>query len=297
MSNPPLISVLMAYHNRRPQLIMTLESLVRSTVKSFEVIVVDDGSTTEHCIDDLPLIFPFLKVIKINAQQKWWTDSCIPYNHALSNSSGSIILVQNPECYHATDILQFLSSSYDKTSPVSFGCYSLSESESKILPNVDRISIKSCAVVGNGESGWYNHSVYRPSYYHFCTAIPRECLLHNVIFDTRFADGCCYGDDELVRRLRNQFTASFSIIDSQYVMHQHHYSNTAASYDYTSSDFKRRTKRNKRVFSTLVRRGTYKPWCHEIMALHKIYTLIIMLYDWSYETLRAGYLALKGTKC
>ena len=55
------ISIVTAYYNRRQLLINTLKSISKTSHNDFEVIVVDDGSTEENKIDDLPNEFPFLK--------------------------------------------------------------------------------------------------------------------------------------------------------------------------------------------------------------------------------------------
>ena len=48
-----MISIAMAYKNRRSQLIKTLESIESQSHKDVEVIIVDDGSDEEHKITDL----------------------------------------------------------------------------------------------------------------------------------------------------------------------------------------------------------------------------------------------------
>ena len=54
------ISIVTAYYNRRQLLINTLKSIGKTSHDDFEVIVVDDGSTEENKIGDLPNEFPFL---------------------------------------------------------------------------------------------------------------------------------------------------------------------------------------------------------------------------------------------
>ena len=121
-----MISIVTAYFNRRTLLINTLQSLTKSKIKDFEFIVVDDCSSDEHRIEDLSITYPFLKVIRIEPHQKWYTNPCVPFNIGFKEAKGDIIIIQNPECYHYDDILSYTLSNLTKNDYFSFGCYSLS---------------------------------------------------------------------------------------------------------------------------------------------------------------------------
>ena len=101
-----MISIVSAYYNRKDLLINTLESLKNSEVKDYEYIVVDDVSSDEHRIEDLQELYPNLKVIRINKEDKWWVNPCIPYNIGFKQIKGDIVIIQNPECKHMGDIMK-----------------------------------------------------------------------------------------------------------------------------------------------------------------------------------------------
>jgi glycosyltransferase involved in cell wall biosynthesis len=66
-----MVSIVMAYLNRRREIINTLDSIKPYQVDNMEVIIVDDGSVDEHSIDDLVEKYDFtIKLIKINRADK-----------------------------------------------------------------------------------------------------------------------------------------------------------------------------------------------------------------------------------
>ncbi len=66
MDNPPLVSVLITTHNRSDLLKRAIESVIRQTYKSLEIIVIDDGSTdnTEDVVNEYLKQHDNIKYIK-----------------------------------------------------------------------------------------------------------------------------------------------------------------------------------------------------------------------------------------
>jgi GT2 family glycosyltransferase len=210
------ISIVMAYYNRRKQLLKTLDS-----IRHFddpEIIIVDDASTER--IDDIEGI----NLIRIEPKDKWWINGgSIQYNIGFSHATGDIIIIQNPECIHCGDILSY-TNKLKRNSYFSFAAYSLDyhldyvgfplrSLREKIFNEPQR-----CQVVHHG---WYNHSIYRPEALHFCTAIHRKDLERIGGFDERYANGVGFDDNDLVRRI-NKAGIKISIIDDPFVIHQKH---------------------------------------------------------------------------
>ncbi len=225
-----MISVVTAYYNRKSLFIRTLDSFSPSIGKiNFEVIAVDDGSDEEERLEDLVNKYPFLKVIRLERKNKWYSNSCIPFNVGFSHCTGDKVIIQNPECYHFGNILDYVDKNLRTNEYLSFGCFSLDQvntmDHKKINDKnniLDLIRNNNRTHEFNGDLGWYNHSKYRPCAYHFCTAIMINDLLELGGFDERYALGYGFDDDEFIWRIQTK-KMNVKIIDDIIVLHQYHY--------------------------------------------------------------------------
>lgn len=110
----------MAYYNRKPQLLKTLDGFQENYANkyNFEVVIVNDQSDTEHSVVDIVDKYDFdIRVLEIPDSMKVLardrdgnpTDKIInpgmPYNVGFKKAKGEIIIIQNPECYHVGDVL------------------------------------------------------------------------------------------------------------------------------------------------------------------------------------------------
>lgn len=231
------ISIVMAYYNRKEQLDRTLNSIGKSKILDFELIIVDDAS-------EEPLIYDNkkVKIIRIEPKDKWYYNPCIPYNIGLRASTGDIVIIQNPECYHIGDILSYVQDNIHDGLYLSFACYALNPKDTDMFHNGETLKLNNRMFRNPERNGWFNHSVYRPAGYHFCSAITRKDL--NIIggFDVKYAMGISYDDDDLIRRIRQKMKVS--IIDDPYVLHQYHY-----PFSYAIKDMKKLHQRNKQIFN------------------------------------------------
>jgi glycosyltransferase involved in cell wall biosynthesis len=100
-----MISIVTSYYNRKKQFYETLKSITKTKHKDFELIVVDDGSSPEQRLEEYLITFPFLKIIRIEPKDKWYVNSCVPFNIGINVAKGDIIMLQCPECLHVHDIL------------------------------------------------------------------------------------------------------------------------------------------------------------------------------------------------
>jgi len=218
-----MISIVMTYYNRKKQLINTLKSISDSTIKDIEIIIVDDASDEEHRIEDLQEEFN-LKLIRIDKKDKWWVNPCVPFNVGIKESKGDIIVLQNSECYHVGDVLSSIKETITDDNYITLSTYSFTEDLSDIILNVDKEYLLSLPQVASGGSeslGWYNHKIYRPVYYHFCSAITKENMDKLNGFDERYSDGISYDDAEIIERIK-RLELKFEIVDDVSVIHQYH---------------------------------------------------------------------------
>lgn len=233
-----MISIVTTYHNRKNLFINTLESLNQSEIQDYEIIAVDDTSSPEHRIEDLTDIYPKLRVIRVEKEEKWWVNPCINFNKGFKEAKGEIIVMQNPECKHMGDVLK-VASQIEKNEYYSFACYSIDEETTN---NKKELIINNRAPRRDGELAWYNHSVYRPKGYHFCSVINKENLDKLKGFDERYAEGIAYDDDEFIHRVR-VLGLQIKIIDYPFVIHQWH-----QSVNYSHLDAENLIKRNRDLF-------------------------------------------------
>lgn len=238
------ISIVTSYFNRKKLLINTLKSIEKTTHEDFEFIIVDDASDDENRIEDLVENYPFVKIFRVEPENKWYSNPCIPFNIGFSKAEGDIVIIQNPECFHTTDILTFVNNNLKENDYFSFGCYSLNEENTQqLLSNPDHckiINFKPKRATLDGEDAWYNHSVFRPVGYHFTSAIFKTKLDKLGGFDERFANGNGYDDDEFLYRVKK--ICDFRIIDEMTVLHQYHYNQERGHKFHSSSEI------NKELF-------------------------------------------------
>lgn|SRR4030065_1527726 len=231
-----MISIVMAYYNRKPLLLNTLKSISQFSKNIlYEVIVIDDGSSEEHNLREVEGI----KLIEIPQEKKTWVNSCIPFNVGFKEAKGDIIIIQNPECEHVGNILEHAEQNVADSNYISYGCYSLPENGDKTI--IDR------SVTIEGQLGWYNHSIYRPTNYHFCSAITKKNLEELGGFDERFANGIDYDDNEFLTRIKRK-KLSIQLVNSPFVFHQYHYNPNYRPYGGT----------NKELFDQILREDKIK---------------------------------------
>lgn len=220
------ISIVMTAYNRA--------ELVRATLNSFkangydnsvEVIIVDDGSREPLSLSEK---YPFeVRVIRNEPEGKWYMNPCIPYNQGFNEARGEKVVIQNAECAHRHNIVEYLKSRSLVGRYVSFGCYSLTQAESEVIKEnlLTELTLNEFSAPADGESGWYNHSIYRPSGYHFCSALMKSDLDKLGGFDPVYAEGSCFDDDEFLYRVKESLQIDFC--DELYVYHLWHYSGGA----------------------------------------------------------------------
>jgi predicted glycosyltransferase involved in capsule biosynthesis len=231
------ISIVTSYYNRKPQFINTLKTIKKSKqIDNVEVIVVDDCSSEEHKLEDIPNDFPFVKVITLKSEDRWYTNPCVPFNKAINAATGDIIVIQNPECLHVGDILDDIVNKITEDNYLTYAVYSLDKEKTSYLydlpyDNEHIFSMINSQIqpmnnsnyVGEGQACWYNHSIHRPAAYHFVAAITKNNMDSLNGFDERYSNGIGFDDDELLHRIK-MMGLKIEIHDSPFALHQWHYS-------------------------------------------------------------------------
>lgn len=258
------ISIVTSYYNRKPQFINTLKTIQRSSqIDNVEVIVVDDCSSPEHQLLDIPEQFPFVKVITLKSEDRWYTNPCVPFNVGIKAATGDVIVLQNPECLHVGDILADVVNRINDNVYLTYGVYSINQEmtnnlydlpydneyifsmiKSQIAPMVN------VNYVAEGQACWYNHSIHRPAAYHFVSAISKTNMDRINGFDERYSNGIGFDDDEILYRIK-LLGLDVQIHDEPFAIHQWHYSENnffAKSWDVGAA-----LNQNRRIFETITK--------------------------------------------
>ena len=261
------VSLVLAYYNRKRSLINTLNSIqYYNKNRDIEVIVVDDCSSPGETIEDLPAKYkiPVLVVpITQEFKKRGWSCPVITFNIGFNFITGDVVIIQNPENLHVGDIVGYTLENMRQSTYLSFGCYSMTEKDTDDLhkkikaKNYSGEFIKSA--VGefkgfvkpwkDGDTCWYNHSVYRPGFNYFCCALPRKDLEELSGFDERYARGFAYDDCEfLIRVARKPMFQKH--VDDPFVIHQFH---PVSDYRKNAVPF----ERNRQLYMNLTCKGTF----------------------------------------
>lgn len=280
-----MISIVTAYFNRKQLFINTLRSIKHQNSKYLlEVIAVDDGSDENERLEDLISEFPFLKIIRLEKENKWYHNSCIPFNIGFKAAKGDLVIIQNPECFHYGNIIDFTAKNCKQNTYQSFGCFSLDKPATNDIIKIfeekkiqEIIQLNDKVAYEEGCAGWYNHSIHKAKGYHFCAAITKKDLESIGGFDELYALGIAYDDDDLLSRIKKK-KIEIQFVDNELVLHQNHYSSNAKSF--ANRQYKMNlTVRNKNLFEKISKKPYYKANIisrHLNLKLKKLYLKVVV---------------------
>jgi hypothetical protein len=220
-----MISIVMAYKNRLPHLLYTLETIRYTQSTDYEIIIVDDFSDQGHDPSIVKMNYPQLPITVIKMSdlytERSYYNPCVVYNTGFRHAKGDKIIIQNPECCHIGDIISYVENNLNIGEYFSFNCYATNDHETNIMRGGGAVTFNNVGVVEPNISAWYNHPTYRPVMYHFMSAITRFDLTELNGFDERFSNGVSYDDDEFVLRIKRK-NLNVKFVESPLCVHQYH---------------------------------------------------------------------------
>jgi hypothetical protein len=261
VNNNIKISIVMAYFNREKQTIYTLDGFqkIYSNKYNFEVILIDDNSNDSNTLNTIYKKYSFpIKYRYITKEEKGKrVNSGLAYNIGFSMASGDVIVIQNPECYHYTDILGEITKMnlelfYYTTEVISSPSFSVNEYIINNL-NMNKMNIIEYLKKENNSTynnGWYNspNMPYDRQHMHFCSIISKSKLDMLGGFDESYSDNYWYEDNEFLFRVKKILMPIF-ILDSL-VIHLYH-ENGSFSDMYNNEDIQNSIKINKNKYELL----------------------------------------------
>jgi glycosyltransferase involved in cell wall biosynthesis len=212
------LSICMTHYNRKSQILNTLQSIQNQNVQKdlYEIIIVDDNSRVPLSYSDFSDFDLDIKLITIQTNNKWWFNPCIAFNAAINIINGKRVIIQNSECLHTTNIIEYVTQNLKDNEYIAFPTLALSmESTLKIDRNT------SIPEIDTSNSMWYVHPTINPRLLNFCSAIHKTDLEKVGGFDNRFAEGISYDDDFFIHSLRKA-GINLRIEGSQLAFHQWH---------------------------------------------------------------------------
>lgn len=273
------ISIVMSYLNRKDLLLNTL-NIFENTYQNynFEVVIVDDNSNNDNKLNDIIKNYSFyINLIEISEEEKGnRINPCTAYNIGLKKANGKIIIIQNPECYHLGNIIDYVKNNLTLNNYISFPCYTINTEnlQNKIFNNnLNYYSIKykineflghtnACDGLNenleNDDIEWLN-SIYYKTFYHYCSAIYKETLKKIDYFDEKYSEGYCFDDDNLVLKIENNnleliipncFNDVKLLSEVPFVIHQWHTKNNSFNIENIDDNnyIKQKWLKNKKLY-------------------------------------------------
>ena len=252
---PELISIVMASHNRKQQLLNSLFS-IQHTKEDYpiEVIVIDDNSDETLSIKELEMFdFPLhYKIRKDRTHQ----DPVIPNNIGFDMAKGDVILMSCGEILFMGHIIPHVFNYIDHSKYLCYSTYSIGWD---MYNQINELDWRYPEVI-NGvkdiispmreypeydsdcQTGWYVHPIFKPLALSFCAGLTRANMEILSGYDERFVEGVGYADNDFLRRVKD-LQLDIEMISDPFCIHQPH-----SATNYSDVD---KVKRNNVLFDEL----------------------------------------------
>ena len=191
-------SILLPYHNK-PEINYTLSSFANlyGSRNDFEVIIVEDSKTDKERHD---LLMQYIEQWKKSIQIRYFWLENFGYmggtllNYGALQAKGKYLILTSPECMHANNILEGLDQEFAEDENKYVVCACLCAEITEFDFDVSKVKYNPV--------DWYQHSVHKDRFLHFCSSISRWNFLGVGGIDEKYSDGLWYDDDDFLRKVR-----------------------------------------------------------------------------------------------
>lgn len=191
-------SVIMPYLDRPELLHNTLLSYHHwyGGRKDWEVVIVHDSKCSDPIGLRAVVDFWLARGLDINLLH---FDATGMYNPAplfdlgTRKARGRHFVLTNPETFHDVNILSGLDAEFDDAVDEK---YVVCACKNRIQPTSLPVRMRQFRQLREPSDKWLQHSIHRPFLYHFCSALSREAYFNAGGFDSAFAPGFCFDDDD-----------------------------------------------------------------------------------------------------
>ena len=238
----------MPYYNR-PELRFSLDSYcdLYGNRDDFEVIIVEDSKNKDNeelhnkLLSTIDMYKERLKIRCIIDPKISYNPSS-KYNKGTNESSGSILVLTNPEVPHVSDVLSFIDKSDMSNLYIICACKAMhiskfggcfKDSEFKFYM-------------------WYQHTQHRDVRYHFCTVISKDNYNKIKGFDERYCSGIAYDDDNFVKRVQKAGLIMLPV-DDLVTYHIEH----SRNYEINLEEFNRLVEVNRKIWASQLSTGDF----------------------------------------
>jgi len=205
------LSVVMPYYNRRSLIKNVLASI---TPGDIEVIIVDDGSSMEHQIDDILDDYDFdIRLLKL-AIKTAWRGPTIAYNVGFKEAQGDVIIINSSECIHVGNIIGYVTKNFRDNDYMAFSAC-MGE------PGIEYDYSKDFLKKAQEKGAWWGVHSSIGNMIPYCAAISKKNMDILGGYDLRFVEGIGYDDYDFTHRVKN-LKLNTMIVDNPFCFHQWH---------------------------------------------------------------------------
>jgi hypothetical protein len=204
ISKEDLISIVMTSHDRSRQVYHTLKTISQSSVKTVQVILVDDSDNDCVSSEKLKEFNLYIDLIRINKTKKNWANPCVNYNIGFKYIRGSKVIIQNAEVCHVGDVLQYVKNNVNDNKYHVFDVRTSQNFETnellyKVYDEKDNMNVELLNRMSLG--GWYQHYKNNNVNYHFLTALTSDTFNQIRGFSLDYSFGTCHDDNDLLLKI------------------------------------------------------------------------------------------------